>query len=616
MIKSLSNIDFKKAILICINCFFSIILFFSIIFTFRMNLVGRSFWIDEASLMWSIWNRGLFELTSSPLEANQSAPVLYLYIVKFLQLIFGDSEFVFRLPSFISYLGLVFFTFKLLKRINVKFPIIGTTFVSSFSIIMMYASELKQYITESFLVMVLIYLYSCYLTSENKKESWGIFLVTAVICIWGGNPCCFVIGGILLVELIQSICIKDRNKVIVIIMSGILILFDFFLYYLYWLKPVIDAGEMTDYWGDNKFDILFFLSKERTLHMVDLIGSYLSHFGNGLFIIIPFSIYAVIYGLIKNNKVIEAFVATIFITVAASSLGLFPIQDRICLFLYPIILIMAFFGISNLFSNISVRNSIVIMVIGMLLWSEIQGLGRYYSKSNIMRYGEEINGLIEYMDCKDDDYKLYLYVDSLRDFQYKTGVDNRLLGHMQDNVIYGKGDFYEGNNREDIDYLIDNPNSYLLFNHIYLWNSRVNPLFDELSKNGYLYLIKVDYGTPLYYYSDILESDKLDVSIECEEIYNNIGDESVVVCINNTGEYYVGNDYNRLIIRSTDGCILQPIDRYVSPNDSIEVNVPIKGYDKNSIIELELVLDDQYDYQQVGCNVIRLQYTNEWELAD
>ena len=40
-----------------------------------MNTVGRSLWLDEAYLVSSLKNRSLFQLTASPLDYIQSAPI-------------------------------------------------------------------------------------------------------------------------------------------------------------------------------------------------------------------------------------------------------------------------------------------------------------------------------------------------------------------------------------------------------------------------------------------------------------------------------------------------------------------------------------------------------------
>ena len=118
--------------------------------SFRILLLDAGFWFDEASLAYNFVTRDFWQLVSKPLEAEQSAPILYLYTVKIFQILFGTSEFVFRLPSFFFYVGLVLCTYKVLKLLEVKIPLTGTLLVSGFCMIMRYSAEMKQYMAESF----------------------------------------------------------------------------------------------------------------------------------------------------------------------------------------------------------------------------------------------------------------------------------------------------------------------------------------------------------------------------------------------------------------------------------------------------------------------------------
>ena len=68
------------------------------IISIRMNFVGRSLWFDEAALAWSFSQRDLLHLTSEGLELVQAAPVGWLYLLKMITLIFGNTDFVLRVP--------------------------------------------------------------------------------------------------------------------------------------------------------------------------------------------------------------------------------------------------------------------------------------------------------------------------------------------------------------------------------------------------------------------------------------------------------------------------------------------------------------------------------------
>ena len=69
----------KKKIL---NSVFIAIIIYSSLILLKVYLTGRTLWLDEGMLAWSFTQRSLTNLISKPLEWMQSAPALYLYIVK------------------------------------------------------------------------------------------------------------------------------------------------------------------------------------------------------------------------------------------------------------------------------------------------------------------------------------------------------------------------------------------------------------------------------------------------------------------------------------------------------------------------------------------------------
>src|SRR6056297_3075084 len=137
-----------------------------ILFCYAAN---RSLWSDEAMLAFSFSKRNLMDLTSSILEYHQTAPILYLYIVKIITTIFGNSEFTLRIFSAFQYLGMLCLSFLLLKKVfKVKFAILYVAVISSLPIMIRYANEFKPYMNDCFCVLMVIYIHVLYF---DKKLS-------------------------------------------------------------------------------------------------------------------------------------------------------------------------------------------------------------------------------------------------------------------------------------------------------------------------------------------------------------------------------------------------------------------------------------------------------------
>ena len=95
-----------------------------IVTSVRMNLVGRSLWWDEAALAFSFSQRDLGNLTGEALELIQSAPVGWLYTVKILTLLLGNTDFVLRIPSMAAYVGILALLFWIFTKISKFFILI------------------------------------------------------------------------------------------------------------------------------------------------------------------------------------------------------------------------------------------------------------------------------------------------------------------------------------------------------------------------------------------------------------------------------------------------------------------------------------------------------------
>ena len=106
-----------------------------------MNCVGRSLWLDEAMLAYSFSERSFFGLTDGVFEWEQSAPVLYLYLVKLLTLVFGNTEAVLRSFSVFSYVAVLFLGGYAARRLfQLRYPILVSAFLANMNFILRYSN--------------------------------------------------------------------------------------------------------------------------------------------------------------------------------------------------------------------------------------------------------------------------------------------------------------------------------------------------------------------------------------------------------------------------------------------------------------------------------------------
>ena len=132
-----------------------ILLLLGFVFRIRQYLTGRSLWLDEAMLALNIVNRnfaGLFQ----PLDYDQGAPIGFLLVEKFINLMFGEHEFVLRLFPLIAGLASLVLFYLLLRKTTSGIGLL--TGLGLFAVgpeLIYYSSELKQYSVD---VVVTIFL--------------------------------------------------------------------------------------------------------------------------------------------------------------------------------------------------------------------------------------------------------------------------------------------------------------------------------------------------------------------------------------------------------------------------------------------------------------------------
>jgi len=453
-------------------------------------------------LAYSFSTRTFADLTSSPFELTQSAPVLYLYIVKTITILFGNTEITLRLFSFISYmltLGAVFLLSK--NTLKLKYPLFPTAFIAILSFFILYSNEFKPYMSDALSVLFVILIYYLY---DEKRLTVTPVLIIFVILIWFSNPVCFFIGSILLIELIDSFRKKQFGRTKLCIICSTCVLFSFLIYYIYWLKPVIDAGGMTNFWENHKFPLIP-SSKDDIIHGIQLIKAVISHLGlyrNLIFFICVIGFF--INLILIQNKFINIIYTGIFICLFASMLGLYPVKDRLFLFIYPLLVILFFFFINELYSS-KTSNNIIISAVSLLLLFTSNISSEYLNAENVYKKAQETNFAIEYIiDNINEDESLYVYHSSVPGFAYKNNYNLKELEGKGNEVIIGKFLFDNNQNIEDIQLILNKTNNiYILTSHLFesdYYQARITPFLDSLQEHGTLKIVYDKYDTNIYYY--------------------------------------------------------------------------------------------------------------------
>lgn len=552
-----------------------------------VNAQNLRFWVDEGMLAYSVCNRSLAELAATPLDWNQSAPILYIYIVKIISMILGNSEFTLRLCSLISYAVLLVLFYDIVRNVFAhKYPALETAFLAGIPVIMGYAQEFKPYMTEAATVLLVFRLFHCY---RMGKLNWYIYIALSGLCIGLGNPVCFLIGGTLLVEFLSGLKEKKGKVILQSIIGGVIIMGIFTVYYIYWLSPVIHDGYTVDFWDDYR---LLFDSKAALVHSFKLLSDIMRSFGSAWVIVSVGCILSLIINLTyEHNQYIWVIAGTFAVTLTASAMGRFPVKNRLYLFAYPFFVILFFQVFNRLWDERKVENIIILCCAIMLLCSQ-GGIWKHMQEDHYIFAREEIRNSIEYVrDHIEEDEKCYVYYHALPVFWYENGYANSSIGEYQNNLIFGKGFFRDGDNQEDVDTILNSDKIYILISHKNTSGDRYRSMLVQANDCGNLEKVMDNYDTPLYYYVRDSKDRKFGAEMEVANVQSDGIVCDAVIRITNTGEACMNNGLETITLRTTmdsNQDIVIPISGELPIGDTMDVPVHFKWEDNVSEVELHL----------------------------
>ncbi len=156
----------------------------------------RSLWIDEASLSLSLATRsylGLFQ----PLDYNQAAPLLFLWVERLMIQLWGVNELALRLPPLIFGLAtlpvVAWLAVRTLPWHAAQLAIALTAFSPA---LIVYSVELKPYSLDAFVGVVLISLGVSILERPDSQRRWAALLIAGFAGLVASTAAPLTLAGV------------------------------------------------------------------------------------------------------------------------------------------------------------------------------------------------------------------------------------------------------------------------------------------------------------------------------------------------------------------------------------------------------------------------------------
>jgi hypothetical protein len=483
------------------NTVIAIVFLAGVLLRVRQYLTGRSLWLDEAMLALNIVNRGFADLFK-PLEYDQGAPIGFLLVEKVFNLFLGRNEYALRLfPLILGLLSLWIFTL-LLKRFTRGTSLILAMALFAFNpYLIYYSSEVKQYIADVFVATVLLLIAVHYFEHPSRK-GLGILTAAGLLALWLSHPSLFILAGIGSTLFFHFLQKRDFASLRLVTGMGVAWLANMGLLYTLTLADLRTNSFMKEYWREAFAPMPpwsnigwyweAFQANADTLLAVTLAPL--------LLLLLMLMGLAILY---KQERPSAAMIAWMLVfTLLASSLGLYPSQERMVLFLAPVMILLI--GAALEFILQALRGRAVVSAAVTLL----AGIYLFYGALPLTveqfispKYLEHIRPTMDYLRgaWREGD-QLYVSYGGAPAFEYYAPM------YGLENIGYTAGERGDYENPERMIQrfaaLRGRERVWVLFSHVYEREgfNEHDFLFEYLKENGTRRRAFVEPGTSVYLY--------------------------------------------------------------------------------------------------------------------
>ena len=413
-------------------------------------------WWDEISLSFSILNQDLFDVFVN-IEANQKAPVLFVFLSYLITLIGGISNHTIRFIPFLSGIMVPFVTLVLsFKFFHSKIPVIFCLLLISFNpMLICYSNEFKPY-SSDVLIFLLVILFYDKVNFENISLR-KIFLVSFILFLVCNLsfPAIFSLFAIVTMQIFKTQKLKNPVSQY-FILSSELSVFSFFkgktlknilisvtsrvfkkkyikamllylgiisagLYSRWVFRNIINYEISEENWQTGflnfSFDSLF-----------NLFDSYYRYINVDFTIGLLFLFSGIVILILERNKYAFCMLLCFIFVCIASILKIYPIYERVALYLFPMFVLFMAKPLDIYLENGNIDNKIKSFILScLMLFSFLYSMFPFvnvFDKQQIVpmdsyaiRYNET-NGIHKFFDS------------------YKLGETVTSTGKMYDYIKY------------------------------------------------------------------------------------------------------------------------------------------------------------------------------------
>lgn len=383
-------------------------------------LQNRNLIIDEANVARNIYERGFAELLQ-PLSYEQYAPPVFLWITKVDSILFGMGELSLRLYPIICGLLALILMYRVLRHLMplqaIWYPLI---LFACAPIMVRYSSELKQYMPDVFISLLLLWLA---LRTDIREKRPGRFallwIIVGSVAVWSSMPSVFLLAGVGCYYGWTCFSEKDYKKLLQVTGISIVWVAQFAVYYFSILEPQANSEYLQKF---HHYEFLFATPSklEEWQHNWYVFSALMRQF-EGLYpyvhdINTGFLLVAVVMLVRKAKARAFLLIVPVLGVCAAAAVDKYSLMPRVALFIIPVLMILIGYG----FSWFAYLKSVPLKVLLLVMTLYAAGCNIAELRKEPFKYEELTEGLAFLQEHELPGVAITVYHASVPAFIYYT----------------------------------------------------------------------------------------------------------------------------------------------------------------------------------------------------
>jgi hypothetical protein len=350
------------------------------------------------------------------------APILFLQIEKLFSTLLPNTELSLRIFPLLCFWASLFFFYQIIRtQLKNQYAIVLALSLFVFNNLMIYySSELKQYMSDVFVLLGLFYL----VLKDYKKEKTRFYLLgiagTLAVFLSNVTPVILLTCGVYLIY--DDFWVTKRKRLIPISAVFASWLCAFFVYFCFFVYNHPAREFMTTFWSDSFLpihsipDTLTFLAQKKIMIQYALFPH--------IIVLIYLMLFVSLTGIIvlirkKRIRLIILTCMPILLHLFLSAFHLYPFESRLMLYTFPGLFIVCAAGLGFITDFIFARLKIsdfklLYLLIPAMFWSFFYG---FPVKS------EEMKESIDYIQKNiEEGDRIYVYYFAIFPYEYYNQI--------------------------------------------------------------------------------------------------------------------------------------------------------------------------------------------------